>query len=86
MKYKYLLIAIHTIDTLPIGETLWLLMMLSCNSQCVEENQQDYPPGEQLGLYIHPAFSSAEMVPSASTFTGQRFMGKMGKKTEQKYR
>ena len=47
-------------------------MMLSCNSQCVEENQQDYPPGEELGLYIHPAFSSAEMVPSASAFTVSR--------------
>lgn len=44
--------------TLPICESLRLLVVFRCDGQCIEEDEHNHPPVEQSGLDINSAFTS----------------------------
>lgn len=55
--------------TLPVGQSLGLLVVFCCYCQCVEHDENDDPPVEQLGLHVHSAFPSQPPIPLTSQLT-----------------
>lgn len=43
--------------TLPVCESLRLLVVFCCDGQRIEEDEHNHPPVEQFGLHIYPAFA-----------------------------
>lgn len=54
----YCLLGMCNTLTLPVCESLRLLVMFRCNGQSVQENEHNHPPVEQPGLHIHSAFAA----------------------------
>lgn len=50
-------------------------MVFGGDGQRIEEDQQDDPPVEQLGLHMHPTLASEETVPLTSLLTAQEGKG-----------
>lgn len=55
--------------TLDLSEPVWLVVVLRCNGEGVEEHEEDHQPIENIGLDSSTALPSAESIPSAPVAT-----------------